>query len=111
MSDQSSACFDLTLSEEQRITRESIRRFVESQIKPVVRPADEASLAPEGFYAQAAELGLSLMPIPEALGGAGMPRSPVSNILNAEDLGQGDMSLAIGALTPQLYQCHSGFWF
>ena len=100
MSDQSSACFDLTLSEEQRITRESIRRFVESQIKPVVRPADEASQAPEGFYAQAAELGLSLMPIPEALGGAGMPRSPISNILNAEDLGQGDMSLAIGALTP-----------
>ncbi|MBA53042.1 MAG: oxidoreductase [Pseudomonadales bacterium] len=100
MSDQSSACFDLTLTEEQRISRESIRRFVESQVKPYARQADEAAQAPEGFYDQANELGLSLMPIPEALGGAGMPRSPISNMLNAEDLGQGDMSLAIGALSP-----------
>ncbi len=29
-----------------------------------------------------------------------MERSPISNMLNAEDLGYGDMSLAIGALTP-----------
>lgn len=100
MSDHQSACFDLTLTEEQRITRESIRRFVESQIKPVARNADEAAQAPDGFYDSASELGLSLMPIPEALGGAGMARSPISNMLNAEDLGQGDMSLAIGALTP-----------
>lgn len=40
------------------------------------------------------------MPIPEHLGGAGESRSPISNMLNAEDLGYGDMSLAIGALTP-----------
>jgi alkylation response protein AidB-like acyl-CoA dehydrogenase len=100
MSDQSHACFDLTLTEEQRITRESIRRFVESHVKPVYRAADEAAKPPGGFYDRASELGLSLMPIPEALGGAGMQRSPISNMLNAEDLGEGDMSLAIGALTP-----------
>lgn len=100
MSNQPHACFDLTLTEEQRITRESIRRFAESQIKPVFRSADEAAQPPEGFYDRANELGLSLMPIPEALGGAGMQRSPISNVLNAEDLGEGDMSLAIGALTP-----------
>lgn len=100
MSQHQSACFDLTLTEEQRITRESIRRFVDSQIKPLARKADEAALAPAGFYDSANELGLSLMPIPEALGGAGMPRSPISNMLNAEDLGEGDMALAIGALTP-----------
>lgn len=95
-----SACFDLTLTEEQRITRESLSRFVQSEMKPVARPADEAAAAPDGFYQQAQSLGLGLMPIPEALGGAGMPRSPISNMLNAEDLGYGDMSLAIGILTP-----------
>ncbi|RLT97339.1 acyl-CoA dehydrogenase family protein [Ketobacter sp.] len=100
MSDQSAASFDLTLTEEQRITRESIRRFVESHIKPNARAADEAAAAPADFYRQASELGLGLMPIPEALGGAGMARAPISNVLNAEDLGQGDMALAIGALTP-----------
>lgn len=100
MSDQPTSCFDLTLTEEQRITRESIRRFSEGEIKPIARSADEAEQAPEGFYNKAAELGLSLMPIPEAYGGAGMNRSPISNILNAEDLAYGDMSLAMGVLAP-----------
>lgn len=92
--------FDLTLTEEQRITRESVRRFAEDQLRQVARPADEAGEAPAGFYDRAMELGLGLMPIPEALGGAGEPRQPISNVLNAEDLAYGDMSLALGLLTP-----------
>jgi alkylation response protein AidB-like acyl-CoA dehydrogenase len=100
MSEHQNACFDLTLSEEQRIGRESMRRFSESKITPVAREADEAAAAPTGFYDSVSELGLSLMPIPEALGGAGMGRAAISNVLNAEDLGYGDMSLAIGSLTP-----------
>lgn len=92
--------FDLTLTEEQRITREAMRRFAEQELKTVARSADEAAQPPEGFYQKSMELGLSIMPIPEHLGGAGAPRSPISNMLNAEDLGYGDMSLAIGMLTP-----------
>lgn len=92
--------FDLTLTEEQRITREAVRRFAEQELKTVARSADEAAGAPEGFYQKTMELGLTILPIPEHLGGAGAPRSPISNMLNAEDLGYGDMSLAIGALTP-----------
>ncbi|MCH8542991.1 MAG: acyl-CoA dehydrogenase family protein [Alcanivorax sp.] len=92
--------FDLSLSEEQRIGRESMRRYAERQLRAIARSADEAGAAPEGFYAGTMELGLSLMPIPEAFGGAGMPRSPVSNVLNAEDLGHGDISLALGTLAP-----------
>jgi len=92
--------FDLTLEEEQRITRESMQRFAEQEMLGISRSADEAAEAPDGFYDKTAELGLSLLAIPEDLGGAGMPRSPLSNMLNAEDLAGGDMSLAIGALTP-----------
>lgn len=99
MSEQS-ALFDLTLTEEQRITRESMQRFAESELKTISRAADEAGVTPDGFLNKTAELGLSLMPIPEEFGGAGMPRSPISNVLNAEDLGKGDMSLALAALTP-----------
>ena len=40
-----------------------------------------------------------MVPIAEELGGIGAPRSPVSNMLIAEDLAYGDMSLAIGALS------------
>ncbi|OUS05869.1 oxidoreductase [Gammaproteobacteria bacterium 42_54_T18] len=92
--------FDLNLTEEQRIMRESLARFSEIEVASISRQADEAGQAPEGFYDKTAELGLSLLSIPEAYGGAGIPRSVLSNMLNAEDLGKGDMSLALGALTP-----------
>lgn len=92
--------FDLTLSEEQRMTRESMQRFAESELKTLSREADEAGETPAGFLDKTVELGLSLLPIPEEYGGAGMPRSPISNVLNAEDLGKGDMSLALAMLTP-----------
>lgn len=92
--------FDLTLTEEQALTRESVRRFVERHLRPHARSADEAGAAPDGFYQNSAELGLALMPIPEAIGGAGQVRDPMSNVLTAEDLGEGDISLAIGALSP-----------
>ena len=92
--------FDLNLTEEQRIMRESLARFSDVEVASISRQADEAGKAPEGFYDKTAELGLSLLSIPEAFGGAGVPRSVLSNMLNAEDLGKGDMSLALGTLTP-----------
>ncbi|MBL4866117.1 MAG: acyl-CoA dehydrogenase family protein [Pseudomonadales bacterium] len=92
--------FDLSLTEEQRITRENLAKFSQTELGEISRSADEEGAAPAGFYNKTAELGLSILPIPEAYGGAGVERSPISNMLNAEDLGQGDMSLAIGALTP-----------
>lgn len=92
--------FDLTLTEEQRITRETVRKFAETQLRAISRAADEAGAAPEGFYQKTMDLALGMIPLPENIGGAGMPRSPVSNMLNAEDLGKGDMSLALGAVTP-----------
>ncbi len=92
--------FDLTLSDEQRMTRESVSRFAETELAALAREADDNNATPEGFFDKTLELGLGLMPIPEALGGAGVDRSPVSNALTAEDLSRGDMSLALGSLTP-----------
>ena len=100
MTESTELLFDLTLTEEQRITRESMRRFAEAEIRTLARAADEAGAAPAGFYDQVASMGLTLLAIPEALGGAGIGHSPISNALSAEDLGYGDMSLALGALTP-----------
>jgi alkylation response protein AidB-like acyl-CoA dehydrogenase len=92
--------FDLTLTDEQRMTRESIQRFAGAEMTPGARAADEAGATPADFFEKTLELGLALMPIPEALGGAGMPRSPVSNALTAEDLARGDLPMALGSLTP-----------
>src|SRR6476659_3337343 len=90
--------FDLTLRDEQAMMRETVRRFAASEMRANSRKADEAAAAPPDFYAKSAELGFNMVPIAEELGGIGAPRSPVSNLLIAEDLAYGDMSLAIGAL-------------
>lgn len=92
--------FDLTPSEEQQMTREVVQRFAREEMAVAARPADEAGALPEGFLLKTVDLGLNFMPIPEALGGVGAGRSPVSNVLNIEDLACGDMSMAIAALAP-----------
>ncbi len=91
--------FDLTPSEEQQMTREVMRRFAREEMA-AARAADEAGALPAGFLRKTVDLGLNFMPIPEALGGVGAGRSPVSNVLNTEDLARGDMSMAIAALAP-----------
>jgi alkylation response protein AidB-like acyl-CoA dehydrogenase len=92
--------FDLTLSDEQRMNRDTVQRFAKNDMRPIARAADEAAATPQDFLARTMELGLALMPIPEALGGAGVSRAAVSNVLNAEDLAYGDMSLALGSVSP-----------
>ncbi len=92
--------FDLTPTEEQQMTRDVMRRFAADEIAPAARDADEAAALPEGFLQKTFDLGLSFMPVPEALGGVGAGRSPVSNVLTMEDLAAGDMSMAIAALAP-----------
>lgn len=92
--------FDVTLSDDQRMNRDTVQRFAEAEIRAQAKEADEAAATPENFFQKTLDLGLTLMPIPEALGGAGVHRSPVSNVLNAEDLSHGDLSLALGTLSP-----------
>ncbi|MEH6592745.1 MAG: acyl-CoA dehydrogenase family protein [Halioglobus sp.] len=92
--------FDLTLSDEQRMNRDSVQRFAAAEIRSLSKAADEAGVTPPGFLQKSLDLGLALMPIPEALGGAGVDRSPISNALNAEDLAHGDLGMALGSISP-----------
>ena len=92
--------FDLTLSDDQRMNRDTVQRFAAAEIRPQAKAADEAGVTPPDFLQKTLDLGLALMPIPEALGGAGVQRSPVSNALNAEDLAHGDLAMALGSLCP-----------
>ena len=95
--------FDLTLTDEQRMNRESMQRFAAAEIRVLAKPVDEGLSPAQDFYPKSAELGLTLLPIPEALGGAGVDRSPTSNALIFEDLAHGDMSLALGSIAPMAF--------
>ena len=95
--------FDLSLTDEQRMNRESMQRFAAAEIRPQAKPVDEGSSPARDFYPKSAELGLTLLPIPEVLGGAGVTRSPISNTLIFEDLAHGDLSLTLGAVSPMAF--------
>jgi alkylation response protein AidB-like acyl-CoA dehydrogenase len=92
--------FDLTLTESQVLVRDTMVSFAKERLAPAALHADEANEPPEGLLQEAHELGLSQLAVPEKLGGAGESRSVVTNVLVAEDLARGDMSLALAALAP-----------
>lgn len=92
--------FDLSLTEEQQLTRDVVSRFSREEMALVARSADEAAALPTDFLDKTTDLGLNYMPVPEQLGGMGAGRCSVSNVLNLEDLAQGDMSMAIATLAP-----------
>jgi len=91
--------FDLTLTREQQMVRDELLKFSKQVIRPISRDVDSGEVSSD-FFSQVNELGLALSGVPEAIKGAGTIRSPISNVLMAEDLSYGDMSLAIAALAP-----------
>lgn len=92
--------FDLTPSEEQEMLREACRSFAGEQLRPAALDADTACAAKPELLAQANELGVHLLGVPESLGGAGQERSAMTNVLVAEALAHGDLSLALACLAP-----------
>ena len=90
-------------TEEQQVVREAMREFADGEMRGVARDCDEKSALPEEFLATAWELGLTSTQIPEAYGGAGEARSPVTNVLILEELAYGDASLALAAVAPSLF--------
>ena len=95
----SSPKFDLRLSEEQQLMRDTLRRFADDVMQPAARESDDRNRPPEGFLDAFGELGAIAMAVPEALGGAAEQASAVSQMLVAEDLARGDMGLAYAALS------------
>jgi len=92
--------FDLTLTDEQQMTRDSLSRFAKEILRPAAHAADEAHAIPANILAAANELGLAYYAVPEALGGAASEDSLVTQMLALEDLGHGDYTLAAAIYAP-----------
>ena len=80
--------------------RESVRDFALAKLRPAAQEADEACATPGELLGQANELGLTMVGVPEELGGAVAERSAVTTVLMAEALAQGDMGIAVACLAP-----------
>ncbi|HSF43095.1 MAG TPA: acyl-CoA dehydrogenase [Thermoanaerobaculia bacterium] len=62
----------IELNEEQKLLRETVRRFAEEVVKPRAKEIDESGEFPRSFFDQAGELGLAGVSVPEEYGGSGM---------------------------------------
>src|SRR6201994_3246114 len=86
--------FDLTPSDEQLLLRDSVKDFGLERLRPAALDADSACATPPELLAQANELGLTMIGVPEELGGAVEERSATTTVLMSEAIAQGDMGLA-----------------
>ena len=91
------------LTDEQEVVREALHDFAEQALRPIAREADEASDTPTDFLEQSWELGLVSTQLPDAYGGGGEARSPITNALVLEELAWGDASLALAAVAPAAF--------
>jgi alkylation response protein AidB-like acyl-CoA dehydrogenase len=82
-----------TLSEDEVIFRDSVRRFAESRVGPVVREMDEHAKMSRNIVDELFDLGVMAIEIPEAYGGAG--GSFFHAVLAVESLSRVDPSVGV----------------
>lgn len=102
--------FDLNLEEEQQMLRDAMGAFAAEQVRPAAPAADAACATPPELLAQASELGITTLGVPEELGGVMGERSAVTSTVVAEALAHGDVGIALAALAPGAVACALGLW-
>jgi alkylation response protein AidB-like acyl-CoA dehydrogenase len=102
--------FDLTPTDEQQMLRESVGDFALAKLRPAAEEADAGCAAPPELLAQANELGLTMVGVPEELGGALEERSAITSVLLSEALAQGDAGIALACLAPAAVSTALGLW-
>ena len=90
--------FDLTPTEDQQLIRDTVAEFATEQLRERAAEADAACATPDDLIAKSAELGITLLGVPEDLGGVATERSALTSILVTEALAHGDMGLAVACL-------------
>jgi alkylation response protein AidB-like acyl-CoA dehydrogenase len=81
-----------SLSEEEQLLIDTVRAFIDKQVKPTVREVEHSGEYPEKWIDQMKELGIYGLAVPEEFGG--MPVSMPCYVQVTEELARGWMSLA-----------------
>jgi alkylation response protein AidB-like acyl-CoA dehydrogenase len=82
-----------TLSEDERLFRDSVYEFADREIRPLVREMDEHAKIADGLVTKLFGLGVMAIEIPEAFGGAGA--SFFHSVLAVEALSRVDPSVGV----------------
>ena len=82
-----------TLSEDERVFRDSVYEFAVREIRPRVREMDEKAAIPRALIDRLFDLGVMAIEIPEAYGGAGA--TFFHSVLAVESLSRADPSIGV----------------
>ena len=99
LNNQEKSLFDLSYSEDQQMTIDTMSQFAADILYPLAASADQNETFPTELWQYIEELGLNFYALPEALGGVAAEKNILSNVLIAEHLAKGDFSLAAGMLS------------
>lgn len=92
-----------TVSDEQQMVVDTVRRYATERLRAHAHDADEARATPPDLIVKGWDLGLLPASIPEQYGGFGESHSAVSGVLAAEELAYGDPAMALYLMTPNLF--------
>jgi acyl-CoA dehydrogenase len=81
------------LSEEERSVRDTAREFAQRELAPTAAQRDEEERYDRALFNRMGELGLTAIPYPEELGGAGL--SYFAWVLACEEIAAADMGMAV----------------
>ena len=107
---KSKGLFDLSPDDEQQMFQEAGRAFAEEKVRPAAHDADAACETPAELLAEATELGVNMLGVPEELGGVIHEQAAVTSVLIGEALAHGDMGIAYAALAPGAVATAIGRW-
>ena len=82
-----------TLSEDERLFRDSVIEFADREVRPLVREMDEHAKIPRTLIDQLFDLGVMGIEVPESHGGAGA--SFFHSVLAVEALSRVDPSIGV----------------
>lgn len=94
--------FSFEPTEEQKMLIETIKRYADSDLRPVAHDADEENDFPMQVVEKGWELGILQASIPDEYGGFG-EYSAMTGVLAAEEMAWGDLAGAMAIMTPGLF--------
>ena len=100
---------DFELNEEQRMMRDTVRKFAQDQVKPLAQRTDETGEFPAGIFREMGELGLLGLPVPERYGGVGA--DTVSYAIAVEELSAACGSTGLSYAAHTSLACMPLLWF
>jgi alkylation response protein AidB-like acyl-CoA dehydrogenase len=104
------ALFDISPDDEQQMLQEGVRDFADAKVRPIAKQADFDKSTPDEVLAQANELGVNMLGVPEELGGVMHEQAAVTSVLIGEALAHGDLGIAYAALAPGAVATAIGHW-